>query len=286
VTNKNQVQTPSSEGEDFDGRFREGSSLALGSPDYRRQVLSDPRAHGYTVESDEKWAAFVSDKCQPLTPEEEAQHRVGWDDATMSAKTWFAMGDVRPADAAMLLCRFNPKKTKMKDAKQRTTDEPCDLALLVECLKDLGRTAPRFRTLLDWLDAAKQKNFPHHSWIDQYVAAAALLNPAPPPELAALTPAPPSEAATIEPAPAAAHEWEELARIEARRIRKAAEAKGWFPNLKTLGDEVAKVFNQKEYVGPNGHAMRGAHITRNALQGHGITKHTDKLRSTMRQRGK
>ena len=89
----------------------------------------------------------------------------------------------------------------------------------------------------------------------------------------------PSTAATIEPAPAAAHEWEELARIEARRIRKAAEANGWFPNLKKLGDEVAEVFNQKKYVGPNGHAMSGAHITRNALQGHGITKPADKLRS-------
>jgi len=88
------------------------------------------------------------------------------------------------------------------------------------------------------------------------------------------------------PANATACEWQELARIEAGHIRAAAVANGWFPNLKKLGDEVAEVFRKKNIFGPNGHAMSGAHITRNALQGHGITKPVDKLRSTMRQQGK
>jgi len=185
MTNKKQVQTPSSEGEDFDRGFRVGERRELSSPDYRRQVLSDPRAHAYTVESDEKWAAFVSDKCQPLTPEEEAKRWVGWCDANMDAAHWFSRFDVDPAKAAMVLCQLNPNTDTDPDwpAENTTTDQtvPRDFVKLRQRFEDLSRVEPRFRTLRDWLHAAKGMKARYHSWIDEYVDAFALLTPDAPP---------------------------------------------------------------------------------------------------------
>ena len=99
----------------------------------------------------------------------------------------------------------------------------------------------------------------------------------------------PAVAATTTPAGAAdlaAPAWQDLARKEARRIRKEREGRGQFPNLVILGDEVAKHFQEKGIRGPNGHELGGAYIKRWALQGHGITKPTAILRSTAKHRGK
>jgi len=255
------------------------------------------RAHAFEVDR-QRWVNARS----PLTllrieqerkgesPVGRAEQIIAWDDDEMDAYHWFSLADVEPVKAAMLLCRLNPNSETLAEADSNSTDEtvPRDFMKLRQRFEDLSRAKPGSRTLRDWLHAAKEMQARYHSWIDEYVEAVALRNPAPTPapESAAApgmptTPAPrsPSEVAATESAPVAAHPWMESARIEARRIRKAAEAKGWFPNLKKLGDEVADVFNQKKIFGPNGHALSGAHIARNALQGHGITKPADKLRS-------
>lgn len=96
-------------------------------------------------------------------------------------------------------------------------------------------------------------------------------------------------AVTVAPAEAAPKSdppWMEVARTEARRIRKERVEKGWFPSLDVLGDEVAKLFSERGITGPNGHPLKGNTIKRQALQGHGITNDAAKLRQTLNKRGK
>ena len=85
----------------------------------------------------------------------------------------------------------------------------------------------------------------------------------------------------------AAHDWQVLAREEARSIRKdRAERLGTAPSLAVLGDEVAKHFRTRGINGPNGHPLTGAYIKRHALQNQGITSPADKLRAMGKHRGK
>jgi hypothetical protein len=93
-------------------------------------------------------------------------------------------------------------------------------------------------------------------------------------------------AAPTEAAPKSDPPWMEIARIEARHIRKERVAKGWFPNLLVLAEEVAKLFNERGITGPNGHALSADTIKRHALQGYGITNDAAKLRQTLNKRGK
>ena len=102
--------------------------------------------------------------------------------------------------------------------------------------------------------------------------------------LLGLQPAPAAGAAA--PAKRAAPDWQAQARDEARRIRAERAAKGLFPNLAMLGDEVARVFRERGITGPNGHPLGGPYIKRHALQRHGITSKADRLRATLNARGK
>ena len=88
------------------------------------------------------------------------------------------------------------------------------------------------------------------------------------------------------PAVGAANDWKQVARDEARRIRKDRKGLGWTPNLVILSEEVATLFLARGINGPNGLALTGAYIKRWALQGHGITNDADRLRSTLNARGK
>ena len=81
-------------------------------------------------------------------------------------------------------------------------------------------------------------------------------------------------------------DWKDQARSEARSIRKERAALGRFPGLKDLGNEVARHFRERGITGSNGHALTGAYIKRHALQGHGITTDTDRLKATLNTRGK
>ena len=99
-------------------------------------------------------------------------------------------------------------------------------------------------------------------------------------------PAVAAEAPPVNGAPSEAPGWKDQARGEARRIRKERAALGRFPSLDDLGDEVARLFRERGITGPNGHALTDAYIKRHALQGHGITADTDRLKATLNTRGK
>lgn len=84
----------------------------------------------------------------------------------------------------------------------------------------------------------------------------------------------------------AALDWQTQARDEARRIRTERAKRGLFPPLEVLGDEVARTFRECGINGTNGHPLTGAYIKRHALQGHGITNDTDRLKAALNARGK
>ena len=81
-------------------------------------------------------------------------------------------------------------------------------------------------------------------------------------------------------------DWRELARYEARRIRKYRKGLGWTPNLVILSEEVAALFLARGINGANGHTLAATYIKRWALQGHGVTNDANRLRSTLNARGK
>jgi len=148
-----------------------------------------------------------------VSPAGRAKRIIDWRDATMGANHWFSMADVDWAKAALLLCQFDPDSGTLAADEDWANDKikPSDLVKLQQRFEDLSRTEPRFRTLSDWLYAAKVMEASYHPWIDEYVDAVAILTPDTPPWQAACAApatqaAPPaaSETATIEPAPAGA----------------------------------------------------------------------------------
>jgi hypothetical protein len=96
-----------------------------------------------------------------------------WHNQTLGADHWFSLADVAPDAAAMLLCRFNPHEGSIDDARQATNDEtgPDHLTRLVERFEDFGKSEPRPRSLIDWLNIARDEGLKHHSWIGGYVQA-------------------------------------------------------------------------------------------------------------------
>jgi hypothetical protein len=80
-------------------------------------------------------------------------------------------------------------------------------------------------------------------------------------------------------------EWQELARVEATRIRKEFAAKSQFPSLERLGEMVATLFREQAYSAPTGTHLL-APTSSHALQGFGITIGVDRLRPTAKRRGK
>jgi len=161
----------------------------------------------------EQLDAFFAGERKPLTDAQQAERYVVWHDATMRADHWFSMPDVGPADAAMLLCQFNPNDHTWDSAVGTTNDEtePADLEELRQQFESLSRAKPGLRTLRDWLRVAQGMKVTYHSWIDVYLDAVAILTPdARPWQAACAAPAtqaaPPAagETATIEPAAAGA----------------------------------------------------------------------------------
>ena len=164
-----------------------GSNAGIG-PEIRGVLLglvpgAEARAHLREVqeqpEPDEKalaLAMFFADSRKALTPQEQADQHRGWYDETMGAAHWFSLADVDPANAAMLLCQFNPNDITLAQAERQTNGEtgPRDLVELRQRFEDLSRTEPGFRTLADWLGIANKLKLKHHSWIDTYVAAAGI----------------------------------------------------------------------------------------------------------------
>jgi hypothetical protein len=106
---------------------------------------------------------------------------VDWYDLTLHANHWFALQDVAPVEAAMLLCQHDPNEISFEQARLTTNDAtgPEDLALLVMRFADLAKCQPRHRPLMTWLEFARAEKLPHHPWIDRYAAAAGITAPLP-----------------------------------------------------------------------------------------------------------
>lgn len=104
---------------------------------------------------------------------ENSEGLVAWYDVAMSAQHWFALQDVVPEEAAKLLCRLNPDKG-VDPARTFVDDDeksPQRYRQLLRAFEDVARTAPKHRTLREWLSLARERELPYHPWIDQYVTA-------------------------------------------------------------------------------------------------------------------
>ena len=103
---------------------------------------------------------------------QEAGRIIAWYDATLDAKNWVHhVPDIKPREAAMLLCQFNPGDNL--DPNISTNDEtgPDDFRRLLRVFEGVANTNPKLRTLLQWRDIARERKLKYHSWIDKYAEA-------------------------------------------------------------------------------------------------------------------
>lgn len=98
----------------------------------------------------------------------------GWYDATLEADHWSVLQDIKPVDAAMLLCQFNPNDTNFDDVVNTTNDQtgPRELIQLRQRFEELSKSEPKQRTLRNWHQAARAMGVRYHLWIDDYIEAA------------------------------------------------------------------------------------------------------------------
>ena len=144
----------------------------VNSREYWEKVEADPISNGFTADK----AAHLSTWALTPRSEREVSHE-GWYDAVLEANHWFALHDVEPEHAAMLLCQFNPNSESFDDAAKTTNDEtgPRELIQLKQRFTDLSKSKPCVRTLVAWLTVARELRLKYHSWIDEYVAAVPVL---------------------------------------------------------------------------------------------------------------
>lgn len=98
---------------------------------------------------------------------------IGWYNQTLGASRWFDLKAVAPEEAAMLLCGFNPEVDCTAHENTHTDQTtPSDFKHLKRALEDIGGDGNP-RTLSDWLELTKDRNFKYHNWIDLYLLAIA-----------------------------------------------------------------------------------------------------------------
>lgn len=121
---------------------------------------------------------------------------ISWHDAALDARFWMNQSWISPVEAATLLCQQNPKDANC-DPSEISTDEtnPGDFYLLRRAFEGVAQDQPCKRSLCDWLALVK-----YHSWIDEYLKAAASLqeDQAPPPSEAEAVTQKPEQAVSEE----------------------------------------------------------------------------------------
>ncbi|HMZ82669.1 MAG TPA: hypothetical protein PLX20_01950 [Rhodocyclaceae bacterium] len=137
---------------------------------------------GYVNDVGESWKekppalrqSVAADHDYQHDPKLKAERVVGWWDATMNARHWFAVQDIAPREAAMLLCRFNPLEPKDQNPDRILVDgdekSPSRYRLLLDAFEREARATQRHRTLLVWRDLAEEKGVTCHPWIEEYMA--------------------------------------------------------------------------------------------------------------------
>ncbi|MDX6012857.1 hypothetical protein SIM88_29940 [Cupriavidus necator] len=115
-----------------------------------------------------------------ISPKAKAEYDLGWWEATIDASYWWAMKDLSPRNAALLLTGTNPRDDTT-DPTKTSSDETtaADYVRLVEKLNDEYRAAPAERTLAQWLCIAQGSGLRYHSWIDKWMKGSGLTAVAP-----------------------------------------------------------------------------------------------------------
>ena len=140
----------------------------------------------------ERGVAWVAAPREVRTEQEQAEYEAAWFDATLDAAGFFAMENVTPVQAAMLLCRFSPHDETLRDAETSTTDEttPDDFKRLMVTFDERAAARPRNRSLPDWMAVAAGAGRKTHSWAARYAKHHGLFGP-PEPEASPAPAAPP-----------------------------------------------------------------------------------------------
>ena len=107
-----------------------------------------------------------------IVQKQEAEHLIGWYDATLDAASWWSLNGITSLQAATLLCGFNPDGD-INDRELVTNREtgPYDFKRLRREFNCVAEASPTPRTLSQWHDVAHDRGLKHHSWIDEYMAA-------------------------------------------------------------------------------------------------------------------
>ncbi len=98
---------------------------------------------------------------------------VGWYDFTIDAKTWFDMENIKPKEAAMLMCQISPLDDVDPELIFVDDDKtsPDRYRLLLRVFEDKLSVSPEPRTLKQWRSIAQELGLRYHSWIDEYLQA-------------------------------------------------------------------------------------------------------------------
>ncbi len=98
----------------------------------------------------------------------------------MDADFWFGQALVTPEQAAMLLKQVNPNDPDARESASRDKShdggqrlEPRHFNMLKLAFEDAERQSGQ-RTLLAWLEVARQRGLAYHSWVDEFVAVRGL----------------------------------------------------------------------------------------------------------------
>jgi len=104
----------------------------------------------------------------------EVEFRVAWLNEVLDAEHWLAIPNVKPKEAAMLLCRLNPHSEKNPEKTSSDETTPEDYKRLLRDFEGVQETDEKPRNLLEWRDIARQHDLKYHSWIDFYEQTAEL----------------------------------------------------------------------------------------------------------------
>lgn len=127
----------------------------------------------------EKAVAWTKNEEPAETPDEQGQYLIGWYDSTMDASYWLDKRSEIPADqAAQILSGSNPnhpeEESKWLDVTKWKDDAEgvplmcsSDKRMLLRGFEEVGGK----RTLIEWLNLAKQRGWRYDPWVDEYIVA-------------------------------------------------------------------------------------------------------------------
>lgn len=91
-----------------------------------------------------------------------------WCDATLNAADWWALSDLQPSEAAMLLCQQDPHAAPEPEKTTTSETTPLDYRKLLRAFEDVAKSQPGPKALSDWHQHARAGRLKYHSWIDRY----------------------------------------------------------------------------------------------------------------------